>query len=403
MLSLSDILHEVPLLLDLMPAKSLAALVAVNPALRRQVHHHVRTIAIPDHEHIQTLFRGVWPRLVFWRIAHRLQNLPGSTHSGFTTPTSYSRAGLLELKALTLCEGSMTAADVVAQLHQVSWSTLQTCRIERVRLSTAGIQAFCSHIWPALLRLDLIGYQLDTVAVSYLAAASWPCLTTLHLCRSGLNHALLQHLSSGRWPAVTYLNVSENNLGTSSISLLALPVGPARNMTDWAAQLTELDLSDDSRAPERSLTASVIEELTKIYWPCLENLYLRRLVPSLDVMSHLVHGRWPKLSTLDIRGTSLQASELQMLAQAPWMHMRHLCLTANLQDAAVSEQFLSGSEAHDQQLLRYVQLQAQPRYIIMRGCSSALSCLQGLTYMQLPKCFAEWLGLCVHVSQVPGC
>ena len=399
MLSLFDILHEVPLILDLMPSNSLAALVAVSRAHRRQVHNHVSKIAIPDHDHIQTLFRGVWPRLQFWQMGDRLQLFPEGTYSGSID----SEAAVLRMKSMTLCEGSMTAAHMVAQLHDNSCSTLQSCWIKKVGISTADLQSFCSHTSPALLQLNLPGYRLDTEASSHLAAASWPCLTTLDLRSSRLKHAALQQLSSGYWPAVTHLNVSGNNLGTDSISLLAQPLGPARNMTDWAAQLTVLDLSDDSRTPERSLTASVIEELTKIYWPCLENLYLRRLVPSLDVMSHLVHGRWPKLSALDIRGTSLQASELQMLAQAPRMHLRHLCLTANLQDAAVSEQFLTGSEAHDQQLLRYVQLQAQPGYIIMQGRSSALSCLQGLTYMQLPKCFAEWLGLCVHVSQVPSC
>lgn len=58
-LSLLEVLHEVPLLLDIMPSQSRASLVAVSRAHRRQVHEHVRRIAIPDHEHIQTLFRGV--------------------------------------------------------------------------------------------------------------------------------------------------------------------------------------------------------------------------------------------------------------------------------------------------------------------------------------------------------
>lgn len=126
MLSLFDILHEVPLLLDLMPAKSLAALVAVNQAHRRQVHNHVSRIAIPDQGHIQTLFQGVWPRLRCWQIGDSLQTFPDGTYSDeyFSTSTD-----LLELEYLTLCEGSITAAIVIARLHHVSWSTLRSCRI----------------------------------------------------------------------------------------------------------------------------------------------------------------------------------------------------------------------------------------------------------------------------------
>ena len=378
-----------------MPAKSLAALVAVNQAHRRQVHHQVTKIAIPDHEHIQTLFRGTWPRLESWQIGDRLQIFPQGTHSGYIC----SRAALLGLEALTLSEGPLTAADIVAQLHRVSQRTLKSCGwvvvCRHLGLLHSHMASFaaprpdrlptgrCGRLTPCSSILALLD---DTVSMSL---GSEPCTAAAPVLRA---------LASSNTP-----HVSENNMGTSSISLLALPVGPARNMTDWAAQLTELELSDESRTPERSLTASVIEELTKIYWPCLEHLYLMRLVPSLDVISHLVHGRWPKLSMLEIAGAALQAPALQMLAQAPWMHLRHLCLTANLQDAAVSEQFLTGSEAHDQQLLRHVQLQAQPGYIIIRGPSSARAYSEGRAYIQLPKCFAQWLALSIHLWQVHGC
>lgn len=149
MLSLFDVLHEVQLLLELMPAKSLAALVAVNRAHRQQIHNHVTRSAIPDHEHIQTLFRSVWPRLLFWQIGNNLQTYTDGTHS-----KSYTSTALHELRRLTLSEGSMTAAGTVAQLHCVSWSTLQMCRIQSAGLSCAGICAFCTYTWPSLLQLD---------------------------------------------------------------------------------------------------------------------------------------------------------------------------------------------------------------------------------------------------------
>lgn len=252
--------------------------------------------------------------------------------------------------------------------------------------------------WPSLLELDLSYCQLDPVAISHLAAASWPCLALLDLRDTGLTHAALQHLCLGCWPVLTHLNVSRNNLSTDSISLLAQPAGPATKMTDWAPQLAVLDLSDNLTTSERSLTASVIEQVTTIYWPCLQNLSLQRIIPDLDVMSHLVKGRWPKLSFLDIHGAAIGASALQMLAQAPWRHLRDLRLEANLQDAAVSERFTAGSDYHDQRLLKYLQLQcALPCHFPMWGQPAAQSCLRRRRHMQLPKLFAQWPDLCIHV------
>ena len=393
MLSLLDVLHEVPLLLDLMPSSSLAALVAVSQAHRGQIQNYVTRIAIPHHDHLQTLFRGVWPRLESWQIDDRLRSHPAGTHMLILWPKE-----ALCSSPLTLCEDSSTAADVVAQLHCVSGSTLKSCRIKS-RLSCAGIHAFCTHTWPALRRLDLHRHQLDAMAISHLAAASWPCLTKLGLSRTGLTHAALQHLCSGCWPALTHLDIHANNLSSGSISLLSSPPQSTRMMTDWASQLKELYLSSNltSLDPQNnSLTASAVEDLTKIYWPRLEVLSLIHIKPNLDVMSHLLRGRWPKLSDLNINGQAIGDAALQMLAQAPWRHLRFLNLTANLQNPAVCEQLIARSQDHDQQLSRCLQLYAEdPWFTMMLGHSPALSKGQG--YAQVAECFAQWQDLTVYV------
>lgn len=80
--SLSKILQAVPVLLDLLPLKSLAALLAVNQAHCRQVYDHVRHIAVPDQTHIETLVRGTWPRLLAWHIGDSLTvHSPAGKHS----------------------------------------------------------------------------------------------------------------------------------------------------------------------------------------------------------------------------------------------------------------------------------------------------------------------------------
>ena len=250
------------------------------------------------------------------------------------------------------------------------------------------------YAWPALLQLDLHYCKLDAVAISHLAAASWPCLTTLDLYCTGLHHAAWQRLCSGCWPALTHLDVVGNSLSTGSVSLLAQSSGPARKMTDWAAQLTVLDLSDHVKTSERSLTASVIEQMTKIYWPCLEHLSYQHIVPDLNVMSHLVHGRWPKLSMLDIMGAALGApaadactGSLEALERASVDSKSAGCCSV-----WATQCWGGGPRSAAAEIRASTRCTAVLHRYAGAVCSP---CVPG--YMQLPKCFAQWLELDVHV------
>ena len=141
-LSLSDVLHEVPLLLDLIPTDSLAALLAVNQKHRRQIHEYVRHIAVPDQDHVQTLVNGTWPSLVSWYFGRssimRLYPIAWAPLV-YSPPTRYSvrnasdaAVSLLvkghapEMQHVTLKEGFISPAGI-AQLHQAGWNRLQSC------------------------------------------------------------------------------------------------------------------------------------------------------------------------------------------------------------------------------------------------------------------------------------
>ena len=104
---------------------------------------------------------------------------------------------------------------------------------------------------------------MDGEAITQLASVSWPCLTVLHLSCTALSHAAFQQLCFACWPALKELDISENMLSTDSISLLAQSPGEATRMTDWASQLTELDVSASRVASDTSLTVSAIEQLSK--------------------------------------------------------------------------------------------------------------------------------------------
>ena len=62
-LSLSDLMHEVPRLLELVPKDSLAALIATNRAHRSLIHDFATRITLPYESPVDQLLTGGWPSL----------------------------------------------------------------------------------------------------------------------------------------------------------------------------------------------------------------------------------------------------------------------------------------------------------------------------------------------------
>ena len=283
--SLTDLVHEVPHLLDAMPSQSLAALVAVSRTHRRQVHAHVKHIAVPDRGHVEQLVQGNWPRLLTWQIGARIRVFPAVSSEvirDYSLPNAsdaavalLAKGHLSKLRNLQLWGGSISAASI-AQMRYAGWSSLQTCSLHSVGLSSAAIQAFCAHPWPFMERLDLSGNQMDPADVTHLSRADWSCLRELDLSCTGLRHEGYHQLSFNYWPVLRELHVSGNNLRNVSTALLAQLPGPARQVVGrsdltcrGSCRLKQINLSGNS------LTLAGAEQLTQSYWPQLEWLYHR--------------------------------------------------------------------------------------------------------------------------------
>lgn len=314
---LFDILHEVPMLLELLPSKSLAALLAVSRQQRTQIYEHVRHITVPDQEHIQTLVRGAWLRLVVWHVGGLMgcigvwrYSLPNASDAAVSLLAKGFRRS--ELGELQLDRGSISAAGI-AQLHHAF--ALRSCSLYSVGLSSAALQAFCALAWSQLRWLDLSGNKMDSAAISHLGDAFWPHLKELDLSCTALSDkalSLLCHFSStdnSSWPALTHLYASGNSMRHLRLPLLLMPTDRrqlcrllGREATSWACQIQFLDLSDNN------LTPSAIKELTSTYWPYLRHLCLKHTTTDIMIsaMSYLDEGRG--LSEWDVSGVAVDAA-----------------------------------------------------------------------------------------------
>ena len=390
-LSLFDVLHEVPYLLDLLPSKSLAALLAVSQEHRRQIHNHVRRICLPGQDHIQTLVQGSWPSLIAWQADFNTWYIE-----------DFSMCSMSDASLSLLAKGYMPRVHCIFFSEGLSFKGL----------SSAAIQGFAAIRWPRLKHLilrfshinagaetedltslirstrfcllcnhDPPGMAVNTwrlrsqhaAAIAHLGAASLPCLLELNLSCTGLTYEAFQQLcsnisgssggscSGGRshgngrsnnhsecrccWPVLESLNVPANHMCHGSPSMSTQHPRLTRQNMGRICHLKKLDLSHNN------MTASELQHLTSMSWPCLEVLLLKHTHTDVNAVMQLVCGIWPRLIMLDIRGVAIGSPALQVLLEAPWGHSLRVQLTASLQDTAGLEQLVE-IRLHKQHLRR---------------------------------------------------
>ena len=151
LIPLSDLIHQVPRLLELMPSECLAALIATSTTHRSQIHNYVTSIKTSDPTHASDLISSIWPRLVKWTLAdqntQRIQTI------------------------CVTCDMTIAAASVLAKASMLRRWQLQ---LDCCQLSAAIAAEIAKGHWLSLIRLDLARTKLTRAVVHELLAANWP-------------------------------------------------------------------------------------------------------------------------------------------------------------------------------------------------------------------------------------
>ena len=142
---LSDLIHQVPRLLELMPSECLAALIATNTTHRSQVHSYVTSITLSDTAHASLLISCSWPRLVKWTLAdqdsHRLQTIRVTFDMTVAAASVLAKASVLSMWHLQL-EGTQLSAAVAAEIAKgdcrINGTVLLACQADKGSCAGAG-------------------------------------------------------------------------------------------------------------------------------------------------------------------------------------------------------------------------------------------------------------------------
>ena len=304
--TLSDLIHEVPRLLEMLDSKSLVALMSTNSVHNTQIHNLVTCLTIHSAKGVTMLSPQLWPLLT------------GLSLKFSTGASDRSLRGLLES---WLPNPHAIPEDSAALQHlvQANLSNLQSLSLTGT-LSVAAQANLCKASWPNMRRLRLTHASLTDETLRVMTAAQGDLIKDL-FC-SGTKSTAAQAVLS---------NASRHDMGISHLTHAALTDEIYRTMTPppWAL-LEELDLSSNK------LSQDAIHILHARPWPKLRQLNLSDN-DDLYGLTFLVLARkndsirqWPVLQALHLSGARMgRTFALPLLQKASWPQLKSLTLTTN--------------------------------------------------------------------------
>jgi len=359
LMPLSDLIQQVPRLLELLPSECLAALIATSTTHRSQIHDYVTSITISDPTHTGDLISCSWPRLLKWTLAnqdsHRIQTIRVTCDMAVAAASVLAKASMrgrwqLQLECTQLSEAA------AAEIAKGDWPFLIGLSFWHTKLTRAFVQELVAANWPALTLLSFVDVPVDMGLLSLLSQARWPKLAFLNLFKVRLRfhegkEQQMQHLSavsnafsrmvsqedtrqnSSRssallhWASIILLNLTRQQIDTQMISKLS----------NFGVNQIQLHVFSCTQ-----LDAAVILQLTKSECPSLQSATVYNDLGNW-AMSYLAQGKWPLLNVLDLHGSELEDTSLDELfrGESPLLEKLKLTVTSLHEKANTKWQGLS--------------------------------------------------------------
>ena len=356
-LSLTDILHEAPRVLQLVSPDDKKALLAVCKSTRRLVHAFANRITLQEDDSLEHLLdTAVGPhlhQLDLHGIKLRATAVPGLTSAPWSALTS-----------LTLCNCGLNGSTISKLAASKCWPVLQHLSLCNNRLSTAAVKAMAGSNWPLLRHLDLSSNKLTASAISQLTQLRWANLEVLDLSKNPyLDSSAIQKLSSGSWPLLKGLAVG-GNFGLGLFAQMTASSWPlletvqincnycAPQVVSFAGcwqNVKNLQIITHLPSPSdkfRSFSMPAVSGLTAAEWTNLQTLDLSCSSLGQSGVMQLAHGQWPLLSKLDISQIAncalLTPDDYADFAQGSWPKLTYLSLAHNKMDNDCAMQLAYG-------------------------------------------------------------
>ena len=231
------------------------------------------------------------------------------------------------LKSLKLARGRLSRPswdENVFRQFKGKWPLLESLRIVYNKVDIAQVKALTEIEWP---RLKTLSIEPDNDAMQVLMQGNWPQLRDLSLA-SGYG---LQHLSTCRWSTLERLQ------------LLYFGMSPMTMRSMVEAQLPllkELSLVnaayDDAESHVEWFTA-----LAQGRWPLLSTLELRMVQGGPGCVETLASANWPCLQTVILAECGITDADVPALVAAAWPSVKNLSMSGYLESCFKNTQMLT--------------------------------------------------------------
>ncbi len=226
-LSLADVLHQAPRLLDVLQQhRLLDVLLATNTGMCHLVQQYVTHITIPDQSHIHTLAQNRRPNLqrMSLQSVQDPSAVAGLSQGDWQILSLQPTFGKLDLDAIMNLQRNIWPWQMLTDLEVYFGQGLP---VDLHMLSTCH--------WPLLESLTLRSGRLDDAQAAVIFRADWPLLWSLRLPYNCLMH--LKGVHHNRWPQLKSVCLMDNPVSNTGLQRLV--------SAEWP-KLTALDLSDNT-------------------------------------------------------------------------------------------------------------------------------------------------------------
>ncbi len=330
--TLSEVVHAAPRLLEVLPPVSLKALSATCSFLHTWTRTQVTVLTLPVSHHLTLLQPQQWPTLcVVWITAttstlesaslqHFRRNwvvladmLSSSTPDAdgtrlihITPATKYLGShGLapcqIHLPAMSQfakhskeapvsqCVGVALldkGQDTLRQLSGMIWPHMLLMVISSTHIGSDAFVNLVPNNLPSLENFTIRANKLDTQAALHMAKGLPRSLSSL-LLLTNIDATAAHHLSTANWPYLAILHINSN--------VYKLPGVP-------------------------SLNAASVQKLAQGQWPLLDELDLSCNDLDQCAIGHLIQGRWRMLSSLTLDSKCMTEAVCGMLGIVDILH-----------------------------------------------------------------------------------
>jgi len=300
--TLSDIVHSAPRMLEMLDPESLKAVSATCSFLHSCVCQGVTALTLPNYHHLRLLKPQRWPSLYVVCINSYDDTDPVCDQEAKSDLHHIGHKWLL--LAYMIHEG----------LHDTSNNNVEECEFTD-RLALLFIRPLAEHLDAHGLASGQVHLQaMGRLAKNGKAAerrSLWVSFTAKAEC-------ILAQLAKLTWPNVVDMVLVNMGHGVGTNAFLHL------SMTSLPSLKTLMIVNNRLGA----------QQLSSANWPCLEALSIKATTGmDATTVQQLAQGKWPLLKTLNLSCSDLDQCAIVHLVQGNWPLLKRLTLEVMLEHA----------------------------------------------------------------------